>query len=72
MTAGVSQKMKLDYFTIRRKLTPRKRWQENNKWFYKCVPPHFTWNLQQVMRIVSGKEAMYGYTLKSLQKRIDE
>jgi len=65
--------MKLDYFTIRRLIRPREHWRKNeNDWHMEEKRPHCSWELEQVMKIVSGKKALYGYTLESLQKRIDE
>ena len=58
--------LRLDYFTIRRTVRPR------SKIHMTCIHPHCSWELEQVMKIVSGKEAQFGYTLESLQKRIDE
>jgi len=43
--------MKLDYFTIRRVQRPRKRWRKNkNDWYMKCLPPHFSYDLESVMK----------------------
>jgi len=54
--------LKLDYFTIRRGRTG------------KCLPPSFTWELEQVLRLYKGKKCypFPEWTLDDLQKRIDE
>ena len=43
--------MKLDYFTIRRVIRPRKCWRKNdNDWYVKCLPPHFSYELDSIMK----------------------
>jgi hypothetical protein len=53
--------MRLDYFIIRRRRG-------------KCLPPSFTWDLEQVLKLYEGKKCypFPEWTLKDLQKRIDE
>ena len=53
--------MKLDCFTLRRRKG-------------KVLPPCFSWELQQVLRLHKGKKCypFPEWTLEDLQKRIDE
>jgi len=43
--------LKLDYFTIRRVIRPRKRWRKNeNDWYMKCLPPHLSFDLENIVK----------------------
>ena len=36
--------------TIRRVIRPRKKWQKNNNWHMKCLPPHLSYDLKMIVK----------------------
>ena len=43
--------MRLDYFTIRRVIRPKKRWRKNeNEWYMKSLPPHLSFDLENMVK----------------------
>ena len=36
--------------TIRRVIRPRKKWQKNNNWYMKCLPPHLSYDLKMIVK----------------------